>query len=182
MSTPSTVSARGPAAIRHGADAMRSRGGGDPAHASGLDALINTDILTPRADAGFGGGAGGGGNGGGVKKKGFIVRRFFGVAEKGANGRGGGGPGALGRGDDAPSTALANANLKAREPPVPRGANHQGNAGGSQHSSVSGSMREGWGRRSMDPSNSGSSRLGRSGHGAARASRAYAVASGGNVA
>lgn len=99
-----------------------------------LDALINTEIHTPRGDGGGGVGAGTGGNGAGnglaVKKKsGLFGRRFFVGAEKNAAGRGngggassggggsGGGGGGSGAGQqDHMFSALSVANTKGRDP------------------------------------------------------------------
>lgn len=114
-------------------DSANSSAGSITALAGPLDALINTEIHTPRPD--FGGvlgatsGDGAAANGAGTchtggKKKGFFSKRFFGGTEKNAAGRNGsnnnssgGGGGNGGRYNDDPSaSAFSNANLKGRDP------------------------------------------------------------------
>lgn len=106
--------------------------------AATFDALINTEIVTPRADGGGPGvstgdghAANGESNAASVKKKGFSVKRFFVSAEKSPNGRStygvssGSGVGGSAGGrysDDSPANALANAGRKARDPAEMMGA------------------------------------------------------------
>lgn len=103
-----------------------------PSAGGTLDAFINTEILTPRADGGgiLGASSGDGSvtNGAhvavtGVKKKGFfVVKRFFVGSEKNGAGRNGtstnglSGSGGMGgrQHDDPSASAFSNANLKAR--------------------------------------------------------------------
>lgn len=91
-----------------------------------LDALINTEIHTPRADGGgaLAGGGGNGGNGGnGGKKKSFFTKRFFVGAEKGGGARGNAGLGVAAADNGSEFSALSAANAKGRDPSEVNGRN-----------------------------------------------------------
>lgn len=123
--TPSVFTS-GSANSTYNGDVAKGKSSNGSMPTPGLDALINTEIHTPRGDGSSDGGdiaAANGGGAVGVKKKGF--KRFFVGAEKSANGRSGSNSGATAtaRSDDASSSAFLNANLKAREPTEVRGPN-----------------------------------------------------------
>ena len=96
-----------------------------------IDALINTDIQTPRTDgSGFGDVSGANAAGssssgsGGMKKKWSLAKMFFAGGDKysgGRNAAGTDGGAWTGQHDDSASNALSAANAKGRDPPEANG-------------------------------------------------------------